>query len=393
MDDRVEFIDLQAQFRRIEAGVRARTDAVLAHGRFIMGPEIEELEGELARFCGAKHCISCASGTEALIMALTAWGIGPGDAVFVPAFTFFATGEAPALLGATPVIVDIEPAGFSMDPGALAKAVAAVETGDASLYPLPKAARERRLRPRVVIPVDLFGQAADYDDLFPIAAQHSLHMLEDAAQSFGAEYHGRKTCALGCDVAVTSFFPAKPLGCYGDGGALFTEDDATADVLRSIRVHGKGSDKYDNVRIGLNGRMDTLQAAVLLAKLPVFPEELNARQHVAAWYAEQFADIEGVLLPVAQDGQRHVRAQYVIRTSEGKRDALAEYLKTKGIPTNIYYPKPMHMLEAFRGLGYAPEAMPVALAVSRTVLALPFHPYMSESDVARVTGAVREALR
>lgn len=388
----MEFIDLKAQFRLIEPQVRARIDAVLAHGRFIMGPEVEELEEKLARFCGAKHCITCASGTEALIMALMASGIGPDDAVFVPPFTFFATGEGPAMFGATPVMVDIDPQTFNMHPAALEKAIEAVKTRNASIYPLPKTATERALRTRVIIPVDLFGQSADYNAILSIAAKHEMIVLEDAAQGFGGIYQGKRTCGLGCHIAATSFFPAKPLGCYGDGGAIFTDSDADAEILRSIRVHGKGADKYDNVRVGLNGRMDTLQAAILLPKLDVFQKELDARQRVASWYNERLSSITGITPPVVRDGCTSAWAQYSILVADGKRDALAAHLKAKGIPTNVYYPTPMHMLAAFKALGYRPEDMPHALEASRAVLALPFHPYMREDAVNAVSVAIREAL-
>ena len=388
----MQFIDLAAQQQRIRPELERRIQAVLEHGNYIMGPEVLELEERLTGFVGARHCVSCASGTDALFMALMAWDIGPGDAVFVPPFTFFATGEAPALFGATPIMTDIDPRTFNMDPAALAKAVEAVQKQDAAIYPLPAAALERPLRARAVIPVNLFGQTADYDALLPIAKKHGLLVLEDAAQSFGAAWRGKKSCALGCHVAATSFFPAKPLGCYGDGGAIFTDDDALAEVLRSIRVHGKGSDKYDNVRIGINGRLDTLQAAILLAKLEVFSEELKARGQVAGWYAQRLAGVDGVAPPFVREGNISAWAQYSILVKGGKRDAVAAHLKSKDIPTNIYYPTPMHMLAAFKHLGYKPEDMPAALACSRDILALPFHPYMPEADVERVCRAVAESL-
>jgi dTDP-4-amino-4,6-dideoxygalactose transaminase len=388
----MEFIDLKAQFRRIEPRLRARMDAVLAHGRFIMGPEVEELEARLAEFTGARHCISCASGTDALIMTLMAWGIGPGDAVFVPPFSFFATGEAPALLGATPVMVDIAPGTFNMDAAALDMAAQAVKAQDPSMYPLPRAALAHPLRPRAVITVDLFGQPADYAAILPVSQKCGLLVLEDATQAFGAEYRGKKTCALGCHAAAASFFPAKPLGCYGDGGAVFTDDASLADVLRSIRTHGKGGDKYDNVRLGINGRLDTLQAAVLLAKLEIFAEELASRRRVAAWYGERLAGIPGLTLPVTKEGEAGAWSQYTLRITD-KRDALAARLKEQGIPTNIYYPKPMHMLDAFKPLGYKRQDMPRALAASREVLSLPFHPYMTGDEVSHIAQAVREAMR
>jgi dTDP-4-amino-4,6-dideoxygalactose transaminase len=389
----MQFIDLTAQQRRIRGKIDDRVRAVLNHGHYIMGPEVAELERALMDFTGVGHCISCASGTDALLMALLAWGIGPGDAVFVPSFSFFATAEVVALLGATPVIVDIDPASFNMNPAALEKAVIAVQTRDASIYPLPLDARTHTLVPRVIIPVDLFGQPAEYERIVSLAAKYGLLLLEDAAQAFGALYKEHRSCNLGCHAAATSFFPAKPLGCYGDGGAIFTNDDALAASLRSIRVHGKkGDDKYDNARIGLNGRLDTLQAAVLLPKLEIFPEELRARQEVAAWYAAGLAAIADLRAPRIAENCVSAWAQYTVLVNDEKRNILAIALKEKGIPVNIYYPTPMHMLAVFRPLGYAPDDMPVALAASKAVLALPFHPYMTQDDVNLITSAVREAL-
>ncbi|MBD5083560.1 MAG: aminotransferase DegT, partial [Clostridiales bacterium] len=267
-----------------------------------------------------------------------------------------------------------------------------VLTRDASLYPLPRAARERRLAPRAVIPVDLFGQAADYDALLPIAAAHHIPVLEDAAQSFGGSRHGRKTCALGCQAAATSFFPAKPLGCYGDGGAVFTDDDELAALLRSIRVHGKGDDKYDNVRLGINGRLDTLQAAILLAKLEVFPEEIAARQTVAGWYAEALRGVPGVVCPTVAPGNVSAWAQYCVLLPEGSRGRVMARMQAQEVPVNIYYPKPQHCLAVFAQLGYAPGDMPAALHASQNILALPFHPYMEEAQVRQVAAALAEAL-
>ena len=388
----MQFIDLAAQQARIRSQIDARIKAVLDHGKYIMGPEVAELEAGLCAFTGARHCITCASGTDALLMPLMAWGIGEGDAVFVPPFTFFATAEEPALLGATPIFVDIDPQTFNMRPDLLARAVEAVRHQDAAIYPLPEAARTRKLTPKAVIPVDLFGQALPYAELLQVARAHDLLVLEDAAQSFGGTHHGRHHCALGCHAAATSFFPAKPLGCYGDGGAVFTDDDDLAALLRSIRVHGKGSDKYDNVRLGLNGRLDTLQAAILLAKLEIFPEELTARQQVAECYARHLAGIKGLTPPHVADGNRSAWAQYCVLLPDGSRPAVMECLKAQGIPTNIYYPKPQHCLAVFSQLGYAAEDMPAALQASRNILALPFHPYLPEEDVCKVASALREAL-
>jgi dTDP-4-amino-4,6-dideoxygalactose transaminase len=389
----MRFIDLAEQQKRIRGDVDARIRTVLDHGKYIMGPEVAELEAALADFAGAGHCVACASGTDALLMALMAWGIGPGDAVFVPSFSFFATAEVVAMLGAVPVMVDIEPKTFVISPQSLERAIEAVRRGDASLYPLPRQAAGKALRPRAVIPVDLFGQLADYGMLLPLAARHELLVLEDAAQAFGAEQGGKKACAVGCRIAATSFFPAKPLGCYGDGGALFTDDNALAEVLRSIRTHGKGADKYDNVRIGINGRMDTIQAAVLLAKTRIFPEEIVSRQEVAARYARGLEIVRGVKIPVVQEGNTSVWAQYcILLVAEGKRDSVAASLHARGIPTNIYYPTPMHMLAAFRYLGYAPGDMPASLAASGQILALPFHPYLREEDIDKVCDAIAESM-
>lgn len=388
----MQFIDLAAQQARIRSRIDARIKAVLDHGKYIMGPEVAELEERFCAFTGARHCVSCASGTDALLMPLMAWEVGAGDAVFVPSFTFFATAEEPALLGATPIFVDVDPSTFNMRPDLLEKAIEAVRTQDSSLYPLPKAARERQLTPRAVIPVDLFGQAAEYERILTVARRYGLFVLEDAAQSFGGSRHGKKTCALGCHAAATSFFPAKPLGCYGDGGAVFTDDDNLADRLRSIRVHGKGEDKYDNVRLGLNGRLDTLQAAILLAKMEIFPGEIEARQQVSAWYAECLRDIPGIVIPTVADGNVSAWAQYCVLLPDGVRPQVMARMKKKGVPTNIYYPRPQHCLAVFAELGYAPDDMPAALHASQRILALPFHPYLEEGQVRQVAAAFREAL-
>ena len=388
----MRFNDLAAQQRHIRADLEARIKVVLDHNMYIHGPEVAELEERLARFAGAKHCIGCASGTDALLIALLAWGVGPGQAVFVPSFTFFATAEAVALLGATPVMVDIDPVSFNMAPRSLEKALAAVEARDASIHPLPRQARENRLTPKAVIFVDLFGQAADYDELLPLARKYGLMTLEDAAQSFGAEYRGNRTCALGCDAGVTSFFPAKPLGAYGDGGALFTDDGSLAELFRSILYHGKGRNRYEHVRLGFNGRLDTMQAAVLLSKLEIFPDEIQARQRLAQAYTKTLASVPGLTPPRIAPHCLSVWAQYCLLVSGGRRDALAAHLEEKGIPTSIFYPAPLHLVEAFRYLDYTSEDMPVALARSGEILALPFHPYLTEDEMARVTGAVAEAM-
>jgi len=388
----VQFIDLAAQQRRIRPDIERRIKAVLDHGNYIQGPEVFELEKRLAEFAGTKHCISCASGTDALVMPFMAWDIGPGDAVFVPPFTFFATAEVVSFLRATPVFVDVDPQTFTIDPQALDRAVEAVRKRDASLHPLPVAAREHQLRAKAVIPVDLFGLAADYSALLPLAARHNLLMLEDGAQSFGGRRFGKPVCGMGCHASTTSFFPAKPLGCYGDGGAIFTDDDDLAEVLRSIRMHGKGVDKYDNCRIGLNGRLDTLQAAILLAKLELFPEELEARERVAGWYSQRFSNVSGLVPPALPENCVSAWAQYSILLKEGRRAAVMEALRQAGIPANIYYPTPLHLQSVYIGDGYKAGDMPVSEKLCTEILALPFHPYLSEEDVETVCRIIAEAL-
>jgi dTDP-4-amino-4,6-dideoxygalactose transaminase len=368
----IEFIDLHAQRRRLGDRVDKAIARVLEHGQFIMGPEVHELEDRLADYCGARHAISCASGTDALLLALLAWGIAPGDAVFVPTFTFAATAEVVALAGATPVFVDVLPDTFNIDPQSLSAAIGAEATSGR--------------RPVGVIAVDLFGQPADYDAIERVARDHSLWLLADGAQSFGATWRGRRVGAIG-DIATTSFFPAKPLGCYGDGGAVFTDDDALADVMRSLRVHGKGTDKYDNVRIGMNGRLDTLQAAILLEKLAIFDDELEARQSVADRYAELIGDT--VAVPTVVDGATSAWAQYTVRL--GDRDGVAARLKAEGVPTAVYYPTPLHMQTAYRAYPVAPGGCPVAERAATEVLSLPMHPYLSAATQEAIARAVAGA--
>ncbi|MDL2271603.1 DegT/DnrJ/EryC1/StrS family aminotransferase [Desulfovibrio sp. OttesenSCG-928-I05] len=391
----MQLIDLKAQQAKIRDTIECRIRTVLDHGTYIMGPEVRELEERLASHTGAKHCIGCSSGTEALLMALMAWGVGPGDAVFAPALTFFATAEVASLLGATPVMVDIKPDTYTLDPEQFEQAVAAVLTRDPSLHPLPGQAVTTQLTPKAVIPVNLYGQTADYDALLSIARRHEMFSLEDAAQSFGAHYKGKRSCALGCDIAATSFFPGKPLGCYGDGGAVFTDNDEYATLLRSIRIHGMGANKYDNVRIGLNARLDTMQAAVLLCKLDIFDKEFDARQKIATRYEESLAPLGaryGIRTPKISPAGQSAWAQYCVRIPGGKRDTVAGKLKEQGIPTNIYYPTPLHMLGAFSAMGYKPHDVPNALEASQQVLALPFHPYLKEEDMARIVTALEDAL-
>lgn len=370
----IAFIDLQAQRRRIGARLEAAMARVLAHGAFILGPEVRELETRLAAFAGARHCVTCANGTDALALVLMAKGVKPGDAIFVPAFTFVATAEVVAWLGATPVFVDVEAATFNLDPASLAAAIDAV--------------RAAGLNPRGVIPVDLFGQPADYRRIQPIADRHGLFVLADAAQSFGATLDNRRVGTL-AETTATSFFPAKPLGCYGDGGAVLTDDGDLADLLRSLRVHGQGSDKYDNVRIGMNGRLDTLQAAILLEKLAVFEDEVLARQRIAARYNELLAGVATV--PALMPGATSVWAQYTLRVAG--RDRVAAACKAAGVPTAVYYPIPLSQQTGYRHFPTAPGGVPVSEQLARQVISLPMHPYLDEPTQDRIAAAVRVGLR
>jgi len=307
----MQFVDLAAQQDRIREKIEAKIAAVLDHGKYIMGPEMKTLESRLGEYVGVEHAIGCASGTDALLMALMAFQVGPGDAVFTSPFTFIATAEVISLVGATPVFVDIDPATFNIDPAKLAQAVAAIKANDPDHHPLPLTEGPSPLIPRGVIAVDIFGLPADYKRIGAVASEYNLFVIEDAAQSFGAELNGQKACSFG-NIACTSFFPAKPLGCYGDGGMCFTDDDQLADVLGSLRVHGKGDHKYDNVRIGVNGRLDSLQAAILLAKFDVFPEEVEQRQMVAQRYTAFFNNHSGILPPTVPQGYRSAWAQYSV---------------------------------------------------------------------------------
>jgi dTDP-4-amino-4,6-dideoxygalactose transaminase len=370
----IAFIDLARQQQEIRARVDAAIARVLDHGGYIMGPEVQTFEADLARFCGAAHVISCANGTDALAMVLMAMGIRPGDAVFVPSFTFAATAEVVAWVGATPVFVDSLPDTFNIDPASLVQAIAV--------------AHRLKLTPRAVIPVDLFGLPADYDAIEAIAEEHGLFVLSDAAQSFGATHRGRKVGTIGLATS-TSFFPAKPLGCYGDGGAIFTEDDELSAALDSLRVHGKGSDKYDNVRIGMNGRLDTLQAAILIEKLAIFSKEIEARDRIASRYTAGLAGYVGV--PHVPDGLSSVWAQYTVRVAAAKRADIIAYLTRAGVPTAIYYPKPLHQQTAYRHFPRAGNGLPAAEQASLEVLSLPMHPYLDEDTQDRIIAAVIDA--
>jgi dTDP-4-amino-4,6-dideoxygalactose transaminase len=371
----IPFIDVAAQRRRLGRSVDEAIARVLGHCQFILGPEVRALEVKLAEFCGARHVVSCASGTDALVLVLMAQGIGPGDAVICPSFTFTATAEVVVLVGATPVFADVEQASFNLDPASLKLACAA--------------AREAGLRPKAVIPVDLFGQPADYDRITPVAEAEGLFVLDDAAQAFGATYKNRRVGAL-APATATSFFPAKPLGCYGDGGAVITEDEELAQVLRSLRVHGEGSGKYDCVRVGLNGRLDTIQAAVLMEKLRIFPEEILARERVARRYSAGLADV--ATIPRLASGSSSVWAQYTIRLASGRRDELAAALKAQGIPTAIHYPVPLHRQQPYQRFPIALGGAPVSERLAEEVISLPMHAYLDESTQDRIIEATRRAL-
>ena len=376
----MQFIDLAAQQERIRERIEANIAAVLDHGKSIMGPEIQSLEEKLAQYVGVKHAISCASGTDALLLALMACEIGPGDAIFTTPFTFIATGEVISLLGATPVFVDIDPRTFNIDPSKLEPAVKTLLDNQATDHDHPLPRSGARLVPRGIIAVDLFGLPADYDNLNAIAGRHGLFVLEDAAQSFGAEYKGKKACNL-AQIGGTSFFPAKPLGCYGDGGMCFSDDDNLYEIMMSLRVHGKGTHKYDNVRIGMNGRMDTLQAAVLLAKFDIFPEEIELRQQVASRYSQLLNKQAEVQAPVVPEKMTSAWTQYsVLAKDEAHRTQLQAKLKEAGIPTAIYYPKPLHLQTAFKSLGYKDGDFPISEDFSGRIFSLPMHPYLSNSD-------------
>jgi dTDP-4-amino-4,6-dideoxygalactose transaminase len=374
--DPVPFIDIAAQRRRLGKSIDEAVARVLNHCQFINGPEVTELEAALAEFSGAKHVVSCASGTDALLMVLMARGVGRGDAVFCPSFTFCATGEAVALTGATPVFVDVDEATFNIDAASLKRGIAS--------------AKRLGLKPVAVIPVDLFGQSADHDAIAAIAAEEGLFVLDDAAQAFGASYKGRRLGTLGLATA-TSFFPAKPLGCFGDGGAIFTDDAELASALRSIRVHGQGADKYDNVRLGLTARLDTMQAAILIEKLKIFEDEIAARNEVAERYAQGLGNV--VRVPRLASGCTSVWAQYTIRLPEGcDRDGFAAALKAQGVPTAIYYPKSMHQQTAYRDFPVADGGLPACERLSNDVISLPMHAYLDEPTQERVIKAVRGAI-
>ncbi len=367
----MQFIDLAAQQKRIRNELETAVKTVMDHGRYIMGPEVKELEERLADYAGTRYAVGCASGTDALLMVLMAYKIGPGDAVFTTPFTFVATAEVISLLGATPVFVDIDPITFNIDPQKLEEAIRT---------------SVQALNPRGIIGVDLFGLPAEYDEINKIAEKFNLFVVEDAAQSFGAEYRGKKACAL-ANAACTSFFPAKPLGCYGDGGAVFTDDPDIAERLISIRVHGQGreGEKYKNVRIGVNGRLDTIQAAVLNVKMTIFPDEVERRIRAASIYSAGLSGCDYLTTPSTPDGLTSVWAQYsILADTPERRDQILQALKDNAIPTSIYYPIPLHLQKAFSNLGHKPGAFPISEDYAERIFSIPMHPYLDEKAQTKI---------
>lgn len=372
----IEFIDLKAQRQHIG---KAMDDAILKvvhDGNYILGQQVQQFETELAAFCGAKHAIGVANGTDALILVLEALGIGPGDAVICPSFTFAATAEVVAWMGATPVFAEIDEATYNVDPKGLGVAL--------------DTAKQHKLNPRALISVDLFGQACDYDPIEAFCKQNGFVLISDSAQGYGARYKGRVAGSIG-DFATTSFFPAKPLGCYGDGGAILTDNDEHAALLMSLRFHGKGSYKYDNIRVGVNSRLDTIQAAVLIEKLKVYAEELEKRQAVAARYTTALKDV--VVTPHVMADCVSTWAQYTIRVAADRRDAFQAALKAKGVPTTVYYPKPLHQQTAYKHYPVAGNGLPISERVAQEVVALPMHPYLEEATQDYIIEAVQDALK
>ncbi len=372
----IPFLDLKAQQARLAGTLKPRIDAVLAHCQFVLGPEVAELEGRLAAYCGARHCVGVSSGTDALQIAMMAEGIGPGDAVFLPAFTYTATAEVPLLLGATPVFVDVDPRTFQIDPTHFEARIEAVRAAG-------------RLRPRAVVGVDLFGQPADWPALNRIATRHDLFTLDDLAQSFGASLHGQKLGTQAMATA-TSFFPSKPLGAYGDGGALFTDDDERADLFRSLRTHGEGKTRYEVLRTGMNGRLDTMQAAVLLAKLDVFDAELARREEIAGIYDRRLGNLLDIPARVPDSSSAWAIYAVLLR-DEAQRSHVQAACKERGVPSAIYYPRPLHRQPAYAG-HHDGAALPVSEGLATRILALPIHPDLSDADAERVCDAVAAAV-
>lgn len=372
---KIDFIDLKAQRAHIGAAMDEAILKAVHEGNYILGPQVKQFEAELAKFCGAKIAIGCANGTDAIALCLMALGLRPGDAVICPSFTFAATAEVVAWLGATPVFADIDEATYNMDPKGLQFAL--------------DTAKAQNLKVRAVIAVDLFGQPADYTPIEAFCAAHGLKLISDSAQGFGANYRGRITGAIG-DFATTSFFPAKPLGCYGDGGAILTDSEEHAAIIRSLHVHGKGTDKYDNVRIGVNSRLDTLQAAVLLKKLAIFGEEIAKRQVVAQRYNDGLKDV--AVVPAVLDGCVSTWAQYTLRVPAAQRASFIDGLKAKGVPTAVYYPKPLHQQTAYKKYPVAGNGLPVSERVAHEVVSLPMHPYLEAATQDYIISVAREVL-
>lgn len=374
----MEFRDLKKQYQILKKDMDAAIHQVITDCNFISGSQVSKLEEELAEYVGVKHCITCANGTDALSLAMMVWNIGEGDAVFVPDFTFFSTGEIVAFAGATPIFVDVDPVTFNMSTKSLE-------------YQIEKVLKEGTLTPKAIIPVDLFGLPADYEKINPIALKYNLKILEDGAQGFGGEWNGKKACSFG-EISTTSFFPAKPLGCYGDGGAVFTDDDELAKLLRSIRIHGKGTMKYDNVRIGMNSRLDTIQAAILSVKLKVFKEyELDGVNLAAMQYTDRLKEI--VKTPEIPINYRSSWAQYTIQLKDKKeRNEIQQKLSDADIPSMIYYPKPMHMQQAFADRTFEMNEYEYTNKLCDTVLSLPMHPYLETQDIDKVISLIKEII-
>ena len=370
----VSFVDLKTQYARLKPQIAEAIQEVLDDGRYILGPAVTKLESELTEYCGVRHAISCSSGTDAIIMPLIAYGIGPGDAVFVPSFTFTASAEAIILVGASPVFVDVEADSFNIDLADLEAKVAATRA-------------EGKLTPKAILGVDLFGLPADWDEINALAQRENVNLIDDAAQSFGGVYDGKRVGAL-APVSSTSFFPAKPLGCYGDGGAITTDDDELAELLKSIRVHGQGADRYEIARIGINGRLDSIQAAILSVKLTILEDELSARDHLASVYDEELKD--AVTIPKRIPGRQSAWAQYTIKTD--RRADIQAALNEAGIPSAIYYPKPMHLQVPYLPYGGGEGSLPVSETICHQVMSLPMHPYLSDEDARRIAEVIRKAV-
>ena len=369
--EKTKFIDLVTQQDRIRPYLEEAIKKVLDHGQYVMGPEVKELEADLKKFTGSKFALTCANGTDALTLALMAWNIGPGDAVFVPAFTYVATAEAPAQLGATPFFVDVNEHDFNINIESLKQAIID--------------AKNLNLRPSVIISVDLFGYPSDFDLIKKISLDENIKLLIDGAQSFGGEYKNKRVGSMG-DITTTSFFPAKPLGCYGDGGAIFTDDDELADKIDSIRLHGKGNQKYDNIRIGLNSRLDTLQAAILIEKLKIFPEELQLRAKISDTYSSKLENLNYLKVPKLQDHIKSAWAQYTLIVQN--RNEIMAKLQSKDIPSVIYYPKTLDTQDGYKKFPSVSSGLDVSHHLMDSVMSLPMHPYLSEEKIEEITQVI-----